>query len=154
MLLISKGDSMNKKILGAALLGGCGMFACAAQADDLSCKMTFNLKGWSAIYKTYSGHGTVSCSDGSKLRVKLSSTGAGITAGKSSIDDGHGDFTGVRRIGDVVGDYAAGGAGAGAIKSAAGTVLTKGEVSLALGGTGRGWDLGVDIDKFTIEAEK
>jgi hypothetical protein len=144
---------MHKKTISIALLAGCGMFAFTAQAD-LSCKMSFKLAGWSAIYKTYSGHGLVSCNDGSSLKVKLSSAGAGLTAGKSSIDDGHGDFTGVKNIRDVLGDYAAGGAGAGAIKSASGTVLTKGEVSLAIGGTGRGWDLGVDLDKFSISEEK
>jgi hypothetical protein len=141
---------MHKKIIGTVLFAACGTLGFTAQADDLSCKMTFNLAGWSAIYKSYSGHGVVTCSDGSSLKVKLSSTGGGLTAGKSSIDDGHGDFSGVRNIRDVLGDYAAGGAGAGAVKSAGGTVLTKGEVSVALGGTGRGWDLGVDLDKFTI----
>jgi hypothetical protein len=145
---------MNNKLISVALLASCGIYGFAAQADDLSCKMSFNLSGWSAIYKSYSGHGVVSCSDGSKMKVKLSSTGGGLTAGKSSIDDGHGDFTGVRSIRDVLGDYAAGGASAGAVKSAGGTVLTKGEVSLALGGTGRGWDLGVDLDKFSISEDK
>lgn len=145
---------MHRKIIIAALLAACGMSAFAAQAADLSCKMTFKLAGWSAVYKTYSGHGLVSCSDGSSMKVKLTSAGAGLTAGKSSIDDGHGEFTGVKSIHDVLGDYAAGGAGAGAVKSASGTVLTKGEVSVAIGGTGRGWDLGVDLDKFSISEEK
>ena len=36
------------------------------------------------------------------------------------------------------------------MKSAEGTVMTKGEVSLALGGTGSRFELGVTIDKFTI----
>lgn len=143
---------MRSKIISTVLLAGCGMLGFAAQADspDLSCKMSFKLAGWSAIYKSYSGHGLVTCSDGSSLKVKLSSTGGGLTAGKSSIDDGHGDFTGVKNIHEVLGDYAAGGASAGAVKSAGGTVLSKGEVSLAIGGTGRGWDLGVDLDKFSI----
>jgi hypothetical protein len=29
--------------------------------------------------------------------------------------------------------------------------MTKGEVSLAISGTGEGWDLGVAFGKFTIE---
>ena len=29
--------------------------------------------------------------------------------------------------------------------------MTKGEVSLALSGTGRGWDLGVAFGRFTIK---
>ncbi len=36
------------------------------------------------------------------------------------------------------------------VKSAEGTVMTKGEVSLALGGKGTGFELGITIDKFTI----
>jgi hypothetical protein len=131
----------------ALLLGSAGAYA---DTPDLSCKMQFSLKGWSAIYKSYSGHGTISCSDGSSMRVKLSSVGGGLTAGKSSIDDGHGDFTGVKSIADIPGDYASGGAGAGAVKSAGGQVLSKGEVSVAISGTGRGWDVGVDLGKFSI----
>ena len=133
----------------AALLVGC----CAnvyADSSDLTCKMQFTLKGWSIIYKSYSGYGKITCSDGSSMKVKLRSVGGGLTAGKSSIDDGHGDFTGVKNISDILGSYVSGGGGAGAVKSAGGQVLTKGEVSVAIGGTGRGWDVGVDLGKFTI----
>jgi hypothetical protein len=133
------------------LLGCCGASA-YADTPSLSCKMRFNLKGWSAIYKSYSGRGTVSCSDGSTMKVKLRSVGGGLTAGKSSIDDGHGDFSGVKTIADVTGDYVSGGGGAGAVDSAGGQVLTKGEISVAISGTGRGWDVGVDLGKFTITA--
>ena len=142
-----------KAACAATLLLGCGISA-AASADDLSCKMKFTLKGWSAIYKSYSGRGTISCSDGSTMKVHLRSVGGGLTAGKSSIDDGHGDFTGVKSIDGIPGDYVSGGGDAGAIKSAAGQVLTKGEISLAISGTGRGWDVGVDLGKFTITEVK
>lgn len=125
--------------------------ACIAPAHaDLACTMRFTLKGWSVFYKTAEGSGTVSCADGSTLAVKLSSTGGGLTVGKSTIDDGHGEFSGVKNIRDVLGDYAAGEAHGGATKSGAVTGLTKGEVSLSLTGTGRGWDAGVDFSKFTI----
>ena len=40
---------------------------------------------------------------------------------------------------------------AGAVKSSKAQVVTKGEVSLALAGTGKGWDLGIDGTAFTIE---
>ena len=133
---------------GAALLLACGMGA--AQADDLSCKMSFTLKGWSVIYKTAKGHGTVSCSDGSSMKVHLSSKGGGLTVGKTTIDDGHGEFTGVKNIHDVLGGYASGSAHAGAVKASDATVVTKGEISLAITGTGRGWDVGVDLGEFTI----
>jgi hypothetical protein len=142
-----------KTACAGALLLGLGLGS-PAHADDLSCKMKFTLKGWSAIYKSYSGAGTIQCSDGSTMKVKLASVGGGLTAGKSSIDDGTVDMTGVKSIRDIPGDYVSGGAGAGAVKSAGGQVLTKGEISLAISGTGRGWDLGVDLGRFTITEVK
>ena len=146
---------MRKSIntLGAAL----ALFATAAltipvtaQAADLSCKMHFSMKGWSVFYKSYKGYGTVTCSNGQSAKVRLRSTGGGLVAGKSSIDDGHGDFTGVKDISNVFGDYVAAQGEVGAVKSAAGTVVSKGEINLALSGTGRGWDLGVSFSKFSI----
>lgn len=138
-----------KTACAGVLLLGFGLSS-AAHADDLNCKMKFTLKGWSAIYKSYSGSGIITCSDGSKMRVKLTSVGGGLTAGKSSIDDGHGNFAGVKNIHDIPGEYVSGGGGAGAVKSAGGQVLSKGEINLEISGTGRGWDIGVDLGKFTI----
>lgn len=143
---------MNRILMktGAALLlAACGLGA-TAQADDLSCKMKFTLKGWSILYKTASGHGTVTCSDGSSMKVRLKSKGGGLTVGKTTIDDGHGEFTGVKNISDVLGGYATGSAHAAAVKAADATVVTKGEISLAITGTGRGWDVGIDLGEFTI----
>ena len=136
-------------LFGGLLLASSAAPASAAKALD--CKMTFSLAGWSAFYKTYSGAGTVSCSDGSSMKVKLTSKGGGLTFGKSSIDDGHGEFTGVKNIKDVLGTYATGSAEAGAVKSSGVAGLTKGEISLAISGTGRGWNVGVDLGAFTIE---
>ncbi len=122
----------------------------SAQADDIGCKMHFSMKGWSIFYKTYKGYGVVKCSNGQTAKVYLTSTGGGLVAGKSSIDDGVGDFSGVKDITNIFGDYASAGGEAGAVKSAAGTVVSKGEINLALSGTGRGWDLGVSFSKFSI----
>lgn len=138
---------------GAMLLLAAGVFfAGAAQADaGLKCTMRFTMKGWSAFYKTSSGHGTVSCSDGSSMEVALSSRGGGLTLGKSSIDKGYGEFTGVDNIREVLGAYATGEAHSTVAESGgAVSALTKGEVSLALKGTGRGLDAGIDFGKFTI----
>jgi len=123
----------------------------SAAASDLSCRLKFTMTGWSAIYKTATGSGTVTCTNGTTMKVTLESKGFGLTAGKSTIDDGKGVITGVKEIGDVLGSYAAADASAGAVKAGAATVLTKGEVSLALSGTGRGWDLGVSLSDFTIK---
>ena len=139
-------SGMVRLVLATAL---CGVVN-AAQAGDLGCTMKYNLSGWSVFYKTASGRGTVTCSDGSTLEVKLSSKGGGLTFGKSTIDNGRGQFSGVRSIRDVLGDYAAGSAHGGAGDAAGVIGLTKGEVSLSLQGQGRGIDAGVDVGKFTI----
>lgn len=134
----------------AALLAAGCMVGASAQAGDLSCKMKFSLKGWSIVYKTAKGHGTVTCSDGSSMKVRLSTKGGGLTVGKTTIDDGEGEFTGVQSIRDVIGGYATGSAHAAVVKAGDASVLTKGEVSLAIKGTGRGFDVGVDLGEFTI----
>ena len=149
--LTSRMSARTLSQAGAAVLLFAGL-AAPAHAD-LDCKMSFNLKGWSAFYKTASGHGVVRCSDGSSMNVRLHVEGGGISFGKTTIDDGHGDFSGVRNIREVLGDYAAGSAHGAAVKAGTSIGLTKGEVSLGLTGTGRGWDIGVDFSNFSIEAE-
>lgn len=120
-------------------------------AADVSCTMSFSMKGWSAFYKTASGSGTIKCSNGQTMNVKLDAKGGGLTVGKSSIEDGHGEFSGVVDISELLGSYVSAEAHAGAVKSAKAQVMTKGEVSLALSGTGRGWDLGIAFGRLTIE---
>ncbi len=123
----------------------------ASAADaTVKCNLKFSMSGWSVLYKIYSGTGTVTCSNGESRGVKLTSEGGGLTVGKSSIDNGIGEFSAVKGIDELMGSYASAEAHAGAVKSAKGEVLTKGEVSLALSGTGRGWDLGIAFGKFTI----
>jgi hypothetical protein len=121
----------------------------AAKAK-VKCTMTFSLKGWSAIYKTSSGKGVIKCSNGQSAKVALDAKGGGLTVGKSSVDDGIGEFSAVHDISELFGSYAAAEAHAGAVKSANGQVMTKGEVSLALRGKGRGWDLGVALGRLKI----
>ncbi len=121
--------------------------AAAAEAD---CTMSFQLKGWSAFYKTAKGSGTIRCNNGQTLRVSLVAKGGGITFGKSSITDGRGEFSGIDNISEVLGTYVASEAHAGAAKSAKASAMTKGNVSLALAGKGKGWDLGVAFGKFVI----
>ncbi len=124
----------------------------AAQAADgqISCKMYFSMSGWSVFYHTASGTGVVKCSDGQTMPVALEATGGGITFGKSEIRDGVGTFTGIYDIREVLGTYVSGEAHAGATASAKAQVLTKGTVSLAMTGKGRGWNLGVSFGAFNI----
>ena len=144
-------------VLSAAIaLSAVAMHAPKAYAEgaDLDCKLHFNLTGWSAIYKHADGSGTVTCANGTSMRVSLAAKGVGLTVGKSKIDNGTGKFSDVHSITDVLGDYAQAEAHAGVVKSGTAQVLTKGPVSLALAGSGEGVDLGIDVGKFTISRSK
>ena len=148
---------MNRNRLSLLGVLVCAMvLAGTAQAQtgprDLECRLHYSLSGWSLIYKQTSGTGTVTCKGGQSMRVKVSAKALGLTAGKWTIDNGTGNFTDVHNIRDVLGNYAQASANIGAAKSGEAQLLTNGEVSLALAGTGAGVNLGVDIGQFTIEA--
>lgn len=117
----------------------------------IECKLSFSMAGWSVFYKTSSGQGTVSCDNGQRMNVRIKAKGGGLSFGKSRIDNGTGEFAGVRDIRDVLGTYATAEAHAGASKSAKAQAMSKGDVSLALAGKGRGWDIGIAFGKFVIE---
>lgn len=139
-------------ILSAATALALVAFASPARAaGDIDCKLSFDLAGWSLFYKTASGDGTVSCDNGQSMAVHISAKGGGLSFGKSRIDNGTGEFSGVHRIREVLGTYATAEAHAGAVKSSKAQVMTKGDVSLALAGTGKGWDIGIAFGKFVLE---
>jgi hypothetical protein len=145
------------KNLTVSCIAGLLLAASHVQAADpaatVKCEMKFTMKGWSAFYKRSSGTGTVTCNNGQSASVKLEARGGGLTAGKSSIENGHGEFSAVKNIDEIFGAYAEAQAHAGAVKSSGARAMTKGEVSLALNVTGRGWDLGVAFGKFTIKRQ-
>ncbi len=122
----------------------------SAQAAQIDCELRFSMSGWSAFYKHSTGTGTVTCDNGQSMKVNISAKGGGLTFGKSRIDNGIGKFTEVYAIEDIIGGYATAEAHAGANKSASARVVTKGPISLALSGKGRGWDLGVAFGNFII----
>lgn len=138
------------RVLAALALSVAGTGVALAANASVDCEMTFSMSGWSAFYKTASGTGTIKCSNGQSMNVKLTAKGGGLTVGKSTIENGHGKFSAATGISELLGSYAAAEAHAGAVKSAKAQVMTKGEVSLALSGTGRGWDLGIAFGKLTI----
>ena len=118
------------------------------------CSMKFSLKGWSAFYQTASGYGTITCDGGQSTAVTLQSKGGGLTFGKSKIVNGTGEFSPVESMHELFGNYAKAEAHAGMGDSSTAQVLTKGEVSLALSGTGQGVNLGFDFGRFTISPAK
>jgi hypothetical protein len=126
------------------------LFLPAFAEGEIKCEMTFSMKGWSAFYKTSKGEGKITCSNGQSAAVTLKLTGGGITFGKSETKNGIGKFSPVGKLDELIGSYGAAEAEAGAVKSAQAQALTKGNVSLALSGTGEGWNLGVSGAKFTI----
>lgn len=123
----------------------------AAASGPITCKLSFNLAGWSIFYKTASGAGHVTCDNGQSMSVRIRAKGGGLTVGKSRIENGTGEFSGVYNINDVLGTYASSEAHVGASKSAKAMAMTKGSVSLALAGKGTGWDVGIAFGKFVIE---
>lgn len=143
--------SFGSRVLALLALSLAATTASLAAGANVDCELTFTMKGWSAFYKTASGTGTIKCNNGQSKNVKLTAKGGGLTVGKSTIEDGHGKFSAVTGIDELLGGYASAEAHAGAVKSAKAQVMTKGEVSLALSGTGRGWDLGIAFGKLTIE---
>ena len=138
------------RFLGAVAVAA--LLAIPAQAAT-KCEMTFTMSGWSAFYKTSSGTGTIKCDNGQTAKVKVSSKGGGITFGRSKIKDAIGKFTEVDSINDLFGSYGQGEAHAGAGKSAKASVVTKGDISLAIAGKGTGVDVGIAFGKFTIEKQ-
>lgn len=121
-----------------------------AHAAEIDCEMRFSTSGWSIFYKTATGTGTITCNNGQRMAVKIRAKGGGLTVGKSTIENGRGEFSGVRGIDELLGTYVAAEAHAGAAESGDAQVMTKGEVNLALAGTGKGWNLGIAFGKFVI----
>jgi len=135
------------------VLGGSLLWVSTVAAEQLvSCTMTYNLSGFSLAIKVYDGTGVISCSNGQHQQVSLSSRSIGFSIGKSEIE-GTGVFSGVKSLNEIYGTYAALEGHAGATTSVDGQVLTRGEISLALSGKGRGIDIGVTIGELTISAK-
>lgn len=123
-------------------------------AGDLRCTLHYNMSGGGAFYKHSTGSGEVTCSNGQRLAVDIESKGGGLTFGHSSIVDGVGKFSGVSDIHEVIGGYATAEANAGAGDASKAQVVTKGSISLALTGKGKGHTLGVSFGSFIISARK
>ena len=125
-----------------------GMAPARAEAKT-KCDLTFAIKEWAALYKHARGSGTITCSNGQRAHVAISSKGGGLTAGRFRIE-GHGEFSEVNDIRELYGSYAQAQANAGVVKSGAAVVVTKGEVSLGLAGKGEGWDVGISLGNFVL----
>jgi hypothetical protein len=150
--MTTKSTGASKLVFMASLLlilaPAASSRAVAAQKD---CDMTYSLKGWSAVYKTAKGEGTITCNNGETAQVAISVKGGGLTFGKTDIYDGKAEISGVKSIKDIYGSYASASAHAGVVKAGAVAVMTKGTVSIALAGAGNGVDVGIDFSDFKID---
>ena len=142
-----------RRFLVLGLVGfGLALLMPASEALALTkCRMNFELRGWSFIYRNSNGTGTVDCTNGQSAAVQLTLHAGGFTAGKFDILNGQGVFSEVKDISEIFGTYVVASGHAGATKAVSGWAMTKGEISLAISGDGRGWTLGADIGGFTIK---
>ena len=124
-----------------------------AAKNDITCRITYRLKGWSLAYKQYNGSGDVSCDNGQNAHVILASKSLGLSIGVSEIE-GTGRFTALKDIKEIYGTFVSLEGHAGAAKTAEGQVLTRGIVSLALSGEGRGFDIGFTLGGLKISHPK
>lgn len=121
-----------------------------ADASLKSCELQYSLSGWSVFYKRAKGVGVVTCADGQRAEVEIKVHGGGLTFGRSRIRNGHGRFSGVFDIDEIFGSYGGVQAHAGIVRSSDASAVTKGEVSLALVGTGEGFDVGLAFSRLKI----
>lgn len=108
----------NRILLVAALVTTAAIGNTAQAKAD--CKLKFTISGWSAFYKRSDGTGTVTCTNGQSMHVRLRARGGGPTVGRSTIKNGTGEFSGVDDIHELLGTYVSAEAEAGAVKSAKG----------------------------------
>jgi len=134
-----------------AIVIGVVFFATPAAAGFTKCKLTYNLSGWSVLYKKYDGSGRVTCDNGESADVRIVSRGGGISFGKSEVDNGRGTFSRVKDISEIYGTYVVADVNAGIGPAVDSAAMTKGAVSLVLSGTGRGTTLGFSFGGFTIK---
>ncbi|OAH99090.1 hypothetical protein [Methylomonas methanica] len=115
-----------------------------------TCSMTYKLEGFSLAYKQYDGTGEITCRNGQKALVSLSSKSIGFTIGYSVIE-GEAYFTDVKYISEIFGNYVSLGNHFGFKNSVDRQVLTRGEISLVMLGKGKGFDIGFTIGDLSIK---
>ncbi|HEV3457726.1 MAG TPA: hypothetical protein VHG32_14270 [Thermoanaerobaculia bacterium] len=141
-------------VLSLLLLALPASAAAQSTTSQITCRMNFNLRGWSLAVKSATGEGTISCDNGQTAEVRIRAKGAGLSAGKYEIRDGHGRFSAVSDIRELFGSYAAGDVAAGFVKEGEAMAMSKGSVNLALAGKGTGFDLGAAVERFTLTPVK
>ena len=127
------------------------VFAFPAAAKMTTCRLTYEISGWSFLYKEYRGSGKVTCKNGQRARVSIVSREGGFTFGKSKIK-GSGRFSQVSHIDEIFGTYITATGHAGVTTSVEARAMTQGQWLTTLG-KGSGFDLGFAFGGFTIRRE-
>ncbi len=146
----SRGRSMVALCAAAMLL----LLASPAAAKPTRCHLTYDVKGWSILYKVARGTGQIKCADGQTANVTIVAHGGGLSFGTESVKRGRGRFSGTEKIADLYGTYIEidAHAGVGADASVDARAMFKGNKRLSLLGKGSGINLGFVIGGFTIKA--
>jgi len=143
----------KRGLMLSALLAGLLLLPATAVSQtgtSTTCRMSYNLRGWSLGLKSAHGEGSISCDNGQTADVRIRAKGAGLSAGKYEIRDGTGKFSAVSDVRELFGSYAAADVGAGVVKEGEALAMSKGDVHLALAGKGNGFDLGAAVERFTL----
>lgn len=127
--------------------------ASPAAAKHTSCRLTYDVEGWSVLYKVARGTGQITCRDGQTANVTIVAHGGGITFGTEGVKGGSGRFSGTEKIADLYGTYIEAGAHAGVGQGAAVEArgMFRGSKRLSLTGRGTGISLGFAFGGFTIK---
>ncbi len=146
----SRGHSIVALCAAAMLL----LLASPAAGKPTRCHLTYDVEGWSIIYKVARGAGQIKCVDGQIANVTIVAHGGGFSLGTEDVKRGRGRFSGTEKIADLYGTYIEidGHAGVGAGASVDARAMFKGSKRLSLVGKGSGINLGFVIGGFTIKA--
>jgi len=135
-----------------------GLLVCAPlltpfslSAAESTCRIKYNLSGWSFLYQRYTGTGVITCDNGQVANVSLSLHGAGLTAGIIDIKDAKGKFTGVNDIQELYGTHFTVGVNAGFARAGSARALFKGYIASGAAGKGGGYTLSGTFAGLTIK---
>jgi hypothetical protein len=126
------------------------LVAAPASAQLTYCKISYQLKGWSCLYKTTTGSARIECSNWQSAKVALETHGGGATFGQFDIVDGRGAFSGVRDIDELVGRYFEANAHGGMGGAGDARLMMKSNATLSLAGAGQGINIGFAFGSFKI----
>ncbi len=123
-----------------------------AFAEPTRCHLSYDVEGWSILYRVARGTGRIKCANGRSANVRIVAHGGGFSLGTETVKGGRGRFSGTERIADLYGTYVeiAGHAGVGQGASVEARAMFKGSKRLSLTGKGSGFNLGFAIGGFSI----